>query len=349
MVRPRILVVDDDPKVLSLMDRGLAFEGYAVDVAPDGQTALAIARDRPPHLAILDVMLPGMDGIEICRRLRANGGDLAILMLTGRASVPARIEGLDAGADDYLVKPFAFDELLARIRALLRRTLPSEREVLEFEDLAVEPATRDVTRAGVTQSLPLSLAGASVSFDVPNRSLSYPGRLHFVSSGQINVQIPWELAGLNSVQMKVSIGDYSSALYSLSLAAYSPNAFEFTDPGTGRRLAAALDSNYALVYDANKARKGQIVQIYCNGLGPVDNPQASGEPSSANPLARVTALPAVTIGGQPAEVSFAGLAPGIVGLYQINVRVPEGVASGLQPVVIRSGNVTGKAYSLPVE
>ena len=153
MVRPRILVVDDDPKVLSLMDRGLAFEGYAVDVAPDGQTALAIARDRPPHLAILDVMLPGMDGIEICRRLRANGGDLAILMLTGRASVPARIEGLDAGADDYLVKPFAFDELLARIRALLRRTLPSEREVLEFEDLAVEPATRDVTRAGVTLDL----------------------------------------------------------------------------------------------------------------------------------------------------------------------------------------------------
>ena len=149
MVRPRVLVVDDDPKVLSLMDRGLAFEGYAVDVASDGHTALSIARDRPPHLVVLDVMMPGIDGLEVCRRLRATTTDVAILMLTGRASVPARIEGLDAGADDYLVKPFAFDELLARIRALLRRTLPPEQEVLEFEDLVVVPSTRDVTRAGV--------------------------------------------------------------------------------------------------------------------------------------------------------------------------------------------------------
>jgi two-component system, OmpR family, response regulator MprA len=153
MVRPRVLVVDDDPKVLSLMDRGLAFEGYAVDVASDGNAALAIARDRPPHLVILDVMMPGIDGLEVCRRLRTANGDLAILMLTGRASVPARIEGLDAGADDYLVKPFAFDELLARIRALLRRTLSTDQEVLEYDDLMVIPATRDVTRAGVSLEL----------------------------------------------------------------------------------------------------------------------------------------------------------------------------------------------------
>jgi two-component system response regulator MprA len=141
-------VVDDDPKVLSLMDRGLAFEGYAVDVASDGEAALSIARDRPPHLVVLDVMMPGLDGLEVCRRLRASSGDLAILMLTGRASVPARIEGLDAGADDYLVKPFAFDELLARIRALLRRALPPDQEMLEFEDLVLVPSTRDVTRSG---------------------------------------------------------------------------------------------------------------------------------------------------------------------------------------------------------
>ena len=153
MMRPRILVVDDDPKVLSLMDRGLAFEGYAVDVAADGNTALEIARDRPPHLVILDVMLPGIDGVEVCRRLRANADDVAILMLTGRASVPARVEGLDAGADDYLVKPFAFDELLARIRALLRRLMPPEQEVLEFEDLVVVPSTRDVTRDGAPVDL----------------------------------------------------------------------------------------------------------------------------------------------------------------------------------------------------
>src|SRR5215470_1124842 len=139
MTLPRILVVDDDPKVLSLMQRGLSFEGYAVDLAPDGDEALAISRERPPHLVVLDVMMPGIDGIEVCRRLRATDAELAILMLTGRASVPARIEGLDAGADDYLVKPFAFDELLARIRALLRRALPPEQERLEFDDLVVVP------------------------------------------------------------------------------------------------------------------------------------------------------------------------------------------------------------------
>jgi two-component system, OmpR family, response regulator MprA len=97
--------------------------------------------------------MPGIDGLEVCRRLRATTTDVAILMLTGRASVPDRIEGLDAGADDYLVKPFAFDELLARIRALLRRTLPAEDEVLEFEDLVLVPSTRDVSRA----SMPIEL------------------------------------------------------------------------------------------------------------------------------------------------------------------------------------------------
>jgi two-component system response regulator MprA len=151
--RPRILVVDDDPKVLSLMHRGLAFEGYDVDLAPDGDEALMIAHDRPPNLVVLDVMMPRIDGLEVCRRLRTIDRELAILMLTGRASVPARIEGLDAGADDYLVKPFAFDELLARIRALLRRSLPPEHEVLEFEDLVVVPSTRDVTRNGVAVEL----------------------------------------------------------------------------------------------------------------------------------------------------------------------------------------------------
>ena len=207
----------------------------------------------------------------------------------------------------------------------------------------------DVTRAGVTASLPLSLAGFSVSFDVPSRQLSLPGRLHFVSPTQINVQIPWELKGLNSAQMKISIGDFSSPLYTIPLNNVSPNAFEFTDPGTSRRLAAALDSNFALVYDANKAKKGQFIQIYCNGLGDVDNTPPSGEPSPASPLARTTTVPAVTIGGRPAEVAFSGLAPGIVGLYQINVRVPADTPSGLQPVVIQMGDVTSKTANLPVE
>lgn len=143
-----MLVVDDDPKIQSLMRRGLSFAGYAVDVAADGEAALAMARDNPPDIVVLDVMLPGLDGLEVCRRLRAGEPDLPILMLTAKDRVPDRVAGLDAGADDYLVKPFAFDELLARIRALLRRTRREEGEVLRFSDLTLDPATREVTRAG---------------------------------------------------------------------------------------------------------------------------------------------------------------------------------------------------------
>ena len=144
----RILVVDDDPKILSLMRRGLSFAGYAIDTAADGEEALAVARDNPPDLVVLDVMLPGLDGVEVCRRLRAGEPELPILMLTARDRVPDRVAGLDAGADDYLVKPFAFDELLARIRALLRRARPADGSALRYGDLAVDPATREVRRAG---------------------------------------------------------------------------------------------------------------------------------------------------------------------------------------------------------
>lgn len=146
MAAPRILAVDDDPKILSLMRRGLAFAGYGVELAEDGEQALAIVRDRPPDLVVLDVMLPGIDGIEVCRRLRTGEPNLPILLLTARDRVPDRVMGLDAGADDYLVKPFAFDELLARIRALLRRARPLEADVLRFADLTLDPATREVFR-----------------------------------------------------------------------------------------------------------------------------------------------------------------------------------------------------------
>jgi two-component system response regulator MprA len=143
----RILAVDDDPKMLSLMRRGLTFADYAVDLASDGEAALAIARDRPPDLVVLDIMLPGIDGLAVCRRLRAADPHLPILVLTAKGRVPDRVAGLDAGADDYLVKPFAFDELLARIRALLRRSEPTaEHAVLRFADLSLDPATRDVQR-----------------------------------------------------------------------------------------------------------------------------------------------------------------------------------------------------------
>jgi two-component system response regulator MprA len=147
MSKSRILIVDDDSKMLNLMRRGLSFAGYAVDLAPDGEQALTIAVDSPPDLVVLDVMLPGMDGLEVCRRLRAGEPDLPILMLTAKGRVPDRVAGLDAGADDYLVKPFALDELLARIRALLRRARSTDDHLLRFADLTLNSSTREVTRA----------------------------------------------------------------------------------------------------------------------------------------------------------------------------------------------------------
>jgi len=141
----RILVVDDDPEIVSLLRRGLIYEGYSVDTAGDGTEALAKARDREPDLVILDVMMPGMDGIEVSKRLR-QASDVPILMLTAKGTVADKVAGLDSGADDYLVKPFTFDELLARVRALLRRHQPREGEALRFSDLSLDTATRQVKR-----------------------------------------------------------------------------------------------------------------------------------------------------------------------------------------------------------
>ncbi len=144
----RILVIDDETKIVDLLRRGLSYEGYQVDVAYDGESGLTQARRDPPDLVVLDVMMPGLDGLEVCRRLRAEGwSDLPILMLTARDAVPDRVAGLDAGADDYLVKPFAFDELLARVRALLRRRRPSaDVQLLRFGDVVANPVTREVRR-----------------------------------------------------------------------------------------------------------------------------------------------------------------------------------------------------------
>lgn len=144
-MRERILVIEDDAQILQFLRRGLAYEGYQVDTAEDGQQGLILARDNPPDVVILDWMLPGLDGLEVCRRLRS-GGSVPILMLTAKDSVADRVEGLDAGADDYLVKPFAFEELLARVRALLRRRTPEGPDVLVFSDLALDTGTHQAFR-----------------------------------------------------------------------------------------------------------------------------------------------------------------------------------------------------------
>src|SRR5207247_8591294 len=139
----RILVVEDDPRLAATLDRVLAAEAYDVEVAGDSNEALRRARERPFDLVVLDIMLPGLDGIAVCKRLRATG-PLPILLLTALGGTEERVRGLDSGADDYLVKPFAYEELLARVRALLRRAGPADH--LRFADLVLEPASREAWR-----------------------------------------------------------------------------------------------------------------------------------------------------------------------------------------------------------
>jgi Response regulators consisting of a CheY-like receiver domain and a winged-helix DNA-binding domain len=149
-MRRQIMVVDDDERITSMLRRSLTFEGYEVISASNGQDALKQLMAKEPDLLILDVMMPYVDGWEVCRRLRQAGSTLPILMLTAKDDVKDRVKGLDIGADDYLVKPFALEELLARVRALLRRTEDSVEHstVLSFEDLRLDIDTREVFRGG---------------------------------------------------------------------------------------------------------------------------------------------------------------------------------------------------------
>lgn len=208
----------------------------------------------------------------------------------------------------------------------------------------------DVLRVETTASLPLSLASVNVGFDVPGKTESYAGRIHFVSPGQVNVQVPWELQGKTSASMKVSIGDFSSSNYTVQLNDYSPAFFEYVEQASGKSLIAALDENFKLLTSTNGAKRGRPIQIYANGLGPVDATQATGEPApAAEPLARTRTLPVVSVGGIPAQVLFSGLAPSFVGLYQLNVVVPDNAPSGIQTLAVSVNGVVAKASSVMVQ
>ena len=150
----KILVVDDERAVRESLRRALELEGYEIELAADGNEALdRLESAAEPDAMILDLLMPGVDGLEVCRRLRGTGSKLPVLMLTARTEIENRVAGLDAGADDYVTKPFALEELLARVRALLRRTTDESGEVLQFADLELDPATREVRRAGRTIEL----------------------------------------------------------------------------------------------------------------------------------------------------------------------------------------------------
>ena len=142
-----VLVVEDEPGIADFIRRGLVYKGYTVRVAHSGEEALEMAQTHLPDLVILDIMLPGMDGVEVCRRLRA-GDQMPIIMLTARDAMSDKVAGLEAGADDYITKPFAFEELLARVRAALRRRPEPREKVLTVGDLVIEPASREVSRGG---------------------------------------------------------------------------------------------------------------------------------------------------------------------------------------------------------
>jgi DNA-binding response OmpR family regulator len=163
-----IVVVEDEEKLARFIEMELKYEGYEVSVANDGLTGLTQIRNADPDLVILDWMMPGMTGLEVCRRLRQTGAKMPVILLTAKDDVSDRVAGLDAGADDYLVKPFSIEELLARIRAHLRRTQDTEEEVLRFEDLMLNRKTREVSRGD--RSIELT----AKEFDLLEYLMSYP-------------------------------------------------------------------------------------------------------------------------------------------------------------------------------
>jgi DNA-binding response OmpR family regulator len=167
----RILVVDDDPNVSSVLKRGLAFEGYAIDVASSGQQGLSMARDKAPDLVILDLMLPGMNGFEVLSRMRNAQPNLPVLMLTARDEPDDQVKGLESGADDYVVKPFSFSVLAARVKALLRRSETEHPEVMRFADLSLDTGTKRAARGRREIDL------TSTEYEVLRQFLMHPRRV----------------------------------------------------------------------------------------------------------------------------------------------------------------------------
>jgi two-component system, OmpR family, response regulator MprA len=194
----RVLVVDDEPAVRESIGRSLRFEGYEVALAQDGASALELLASRRADVVVLDIMMPVLDGLETCRRLRAAGDRTPVLMLTARRSIGDRVTGLDAGADDYLAKPFALEELLARLRALLRRTDGRLPDQLTFADVALDATTRTVTRGGRVLDL------TRTEFDLLALLLRHPRRV--LSRSVLFTEVWGYDFGYNSNSLDVYVG-----------------------------------------------------------------------------------------------------------------------------------------------
>jgi uncharacterized protein (TIGR03437 family) len=206
----------------------------------------------------------------------------------------------------------------------------------------------DSTDRTIFARLPLAIDGAFVSFDVPSAGISVPGHVSYVSPKQINVQVPWELAGQTSAQMKVTISSAYGNVFTVPIAPTSPAFFEIA---AGQ--VAAQDLSFAIITPSHPAVRGSYVTLYCNGLGPVSNQPASGDPApGVEPLARTTTTPVVTFGTTAApasSVAFSGMTPNTTGLYQINVIVPDSLAPGNYPLTVSIGGKTSKASGIVVK
>ncbi|CAN5627951.1 response regulator transcription factor [soil metagenome] len=214
MNTPRILVVDDEPSISGFIRRGLIFEGYAVETVAEGREALRQIRDQPPDLLLLDLMLPGIDGIEICRRIRAaEAADglrpLPILMLTARDTVSDRVIGLEAGADDYLVKPFAFEELVARVRALLRRVNANNQPEPPAQTITYDDLTLDIS-AHTVQRGERGIELTSREFDLLSLFLRHPNQV--LPRGTIMSRVWGDDFFGDSNVLEVTIGNLRRAL-----------------------------------------------------------------------------------------------------------------------------------------
>jgi minor extracellular serine protease Vpr len=196
-------------------------------------------------------------------------------------------------------------------------------------------------RVATTEPLPLVIQGTRVSFD--QDGISEPGHLVFSSPEQINLQAPWEFQGQSSAQVKVLSRDGFSQVVTVPLANFAPAFFEIAGN------VAAQDVNFNTIDTNHPAQAGQIVTLYANGLGPVNNQPASGSPALASPLSATTTPATVTVGGQSATVLFSGLAPGYPALYQINATLPQGLASGIQPITVTIGGITSKTSDITVQ
>ncbi|MDP8979798.1 MAG: hypothetical protein M3O35_04310 [Acidobacteriota bacterium] len=326
---------------------GFGFDGTVGEIIPDGVISFKLIDTFGVPVSGAKVTFSALDGGTIQNAdatTDANG-----------IAVAQAILGPDPGTYTFSASAGG-QSFLYQGNARLKPSIPASGIVnaASFEGgRAVAPGSyisifgsdlSDFTDSATTIPLPLAIDFAIVTFDVPSAGISVPGHLVFVSPSQVNLQVPWELQGQSSAQVKVTIDLTNGNVYTLPLSNYSPAFFEI-----GNGAVAALDLNNQVIGASNPAKRGQVVQLFGNGLGPVTNQPASGDPAPSSPLAQTKSTAVVTIGTAQATVSFSGLAPGFPGLYQINAVVPTSLTPGTYPITVAIGGQTSKASTIVVQ